>query len=757
LTSTLGLAALLLVVSPRAFAQGSEPTLAFPPAALESEQALAEAMPGLAKQALALYSEPDRSRYLSTIFRLQLVAGELPEAVASLHELIELRRATEPAAAARLFPFATWAKAKVRQAAGGISLDDAFKVELRALLSQLDDAPAQDALSWFGGDLGRMAEGLRTEVEKQKGKDGISLPNALDLARAYLLYHSFEVLMPLAASLSAEDDARRYALDQDVLIGTPDGAQVAAIVMRPKAAKGPLSTLLGFTIYARDDWSLEEARRTAAHGYAAVVAYSRGKGRSPGAPVPYEHDGEDARAVIEWIAKQSWSDGRVGMYGGSYNGFTQWAAAKRRPNALKALMPSVTNIPGIDTPMQGNVFLNFVYPWGPYVTAVKGLDEEKYGDQAHWSGLYRSWYKSGRPYRELERIDGQPNPVFRRWLEHPSYDAYWQGLVPYGKEFADIDIPVLTTTGYFDGGQVGALYTFTEHYKHNPKADHYFLIGPYTHLGAQRRSDDVVQGYAIDPVARLDIRELRYQWFDFVFKGGKKPELLRDRINFQVMGANEWKHAPSIAAMSSESLRFHLSAARTGDSYRLSEMEPEGKASIAQQVDFADRGDVDSRISTEIVDKRLDTSNSLAFVTDPFERPIEVSGLFAGRLDFVVNKKDLDIEVDLYELMPSGEYMQLTVTPAYLGRASYAKSRSRRQLLVPGKRQTVDFRSERLTSRKLSAGSRLVMVLGVVKSADLQINYGTGKDVSDESIEDAKVPLKVEWFATSYLEVPVSR
>jgi putative CocE/NonD family hydrolase len=364
---------------------------------------------------------------------------------------------------------------------------------------------------------------------------------------------------------------------------------------------------------------------------------------------------------------------------------------------------------------------------------------------------------TGQPYRALERIDGRPNPVFRRWLEHPSYDEYWQRLIPYREEFARIDIPVLTTTGYYDGGQVGALYTFAEHTKYNPRAEHYFLIGPYDHFGAQRQSTDVLYGYRIDPVARLDVRALRYQWFDFVFKGGKKPELLRDKVNYQVMGANEWKHAPSLAAMSARSMRFHLSASREGENYRLSAGSPAGDGFIAQTIDFADRSDVDAGIFTQFVDKQLDRANSVVLVTDPFDQPIEVSGLFSGRLDFVLNKKDVDIAVDLYELTSGGEYVQLSITPAYLGRASYARSRSRRQLLSPGKRETVAFRSERLTSRKLQAGSRLVLVLGVPRSQAIQINYGTGRDVSDESIRDAKEPLRIKWLETSYVDIPIGR
>src|SRR6202000_1932920 len=112
-------------------------------------------------------------------------------------------------------------------------------------------------------------------------------------------------------------------------------------------------TCLEFTIYVD---SHNFARECAAHGYVGIVAFTRGERRSPGVVTPYRHDGEDARAVINWIAKQPWSDGRVGMYGERYSGFTPGAAAKSLPPALKAIATSAPTAPGIDVPMDGNVF-----------------------------------------------------------------------------------------------------------------------------------------------------------------------------------------------------------------------------------------------------------------------------------------------------------------------------------------------------------------------------------------------------------------
>ena len=155
-----------------------------------------------------------------------------------------------------------------------------------------------------------------------------------------------------------------------------------------------------------------------------------------------------------------------------------------------------------------------------------------------------------------------------------------------------------------------------------------------------------------------------------------------------------------------------------------------------------------------IVDKEIDRASAVVFVSDPFPKPVELSGLFSGRLDLITNKKDLDFTVELYELNPQGEYFELSY---FLGRASYIQDRGHRQLLTPGRRQRLDFQSGRLTSRRFAPGSRLVALLRIVKSPGAQINYGTGKDVSDETIADAREPLEIRWLGSSFLEVPVRR
>ena len=102
--------------------------------------------------------------------------------------------------------------------------------------------------------------------------------------------------------------------------------------------------------------------------------------------------------------------------------------------------------------------------------------------------------------------------------------------------------------------------------------------------------------------------------------------------------------------------------------------------------------------------------------------------------------------------MPDGRYFNLSY---YLGRASYAADRTTRNLLTPGKIASLPFSRTPLTARQLSKGSRLLLLVTVNKNQHAQVNYGTGGDVSDESIADAKPPLEVRWHNASFIDVPL--
>jgi putative CocE/NonD family hydrolase len=730
---------------------------------VQDSTALSNSMPRLASEVLATYRDTDRMRFLDNLFRLQILTGKYGEATTSLVELRALRPDTTPVWRALNVQYEIFAEARQLAETSGRPFSETFAETFRQRFARLDDRTAGLAARTILVSARTAANDLRWATPDQTGKSTVSLADALTLLHVYAAVESYRGFAGLPPDLVAEDEARRYTIESNVPVKTPDGATVCAIVVRPRAAQGRLPALLQFTIYADSLASMRDALLAASNGYVGVMGFTRGKACSPDETVPYVHDGSDAASLIDWIAEQPWSDGRVGMYGGSYSGFTAWAAAKRMPEALKAIMVGAPVAPGIDVPMEGNVFWNFVYPWPFYTGNTRWLDTATYNDSERWNRLYREWYVSGRPYRDLEEIDGTPNPVFDDWLRHPTVDTYWSSLIPQGEEYANITIPVLQTAGYFYGGPGGALWYFLRHYEHNPQANHYYLIGPYDHFQAQRGVVTLLgdtatyyAGYEIDPVARIDIvADVRHQWFDYVLRDGARPAILADRFNYQVMGANVWKHAPSIAAASNSRLRLYLDPARDGARYRLSEAPAAGDASIIQMVDLVDRSDVDFPPSGGIQDVVIDTLNGITLVSEPLNDALESSGLLSGHLGLIANKRDFDFTLTLYELTADGQYFLLV---PYTSRASHVESVNERRLLTPGEIERLDFTGNvRMMSRQLGAGSRVVMVLSIVKNPRQQINYGTGEDVSDESVADAGEPLTIRWLAESYIELPILR
>jgi predicted acyl esterase len=163
-------------------------------------------------------------------------------------------------------------------------------------------------------------------------------------------------------------------------------------------------------------------------------------------------------------------------------------------------------------------------------------------------------------------------------------------------------------------------------------------------------------------------------------------------------------------------------------------------------VDFAVRSDADYHIP----DSGFDTRNALVFTTPPLTRPTEVDGLFRGHFDVVTNKRDFDLAVSFFEEKADGSYFPLA---SYLGRASFMTDRSRRHLLTPGVATVLDLESQTVTAKLLPAGSRIVAVVAVPKQGDIEINYGTGREIADESIADAKEPLRLMFKTDSYLEL----
>jgi len=512
---------------------------------------------------------------------------------------------------------------------------------------------------------------------------------------------------------------------------------ISAIIVNKKSIEEPVPVVLFYTTYHQGDGDAIFAKWAADRDYIGVVAYARGVRTNMENYTPYEHEQSDIYDVIDWLSKQEWSNGEVGMFGGSYTGFSQWAATKKLHPALKTIVPQVAVMPGYDFPMHNNVPVGFELNWA---------QTNVYQKEPISGGLLWDWYEKGYAYAKLDSAAGFPNPIFQKWLSHPSYDEYWKNLAPSPEEYAEIDIPVLTTTGYFDGPQISAVRYFQLHNQYNADAEHYLVIGPYDHWGAQANPADTLRGYVIDPVAKISMRNLAFDWLDWVLKDSQKPELLRDKVNFQAMGTNAWRHKPSIEAMSNETLRLYL------DQGLLSDSKSEKESYQTQTVDFTDREGMNNYFHPSLIIDSLDASNGTVYLSEPFQNDFIITGAITGELVAAINKRDMDLSISFYEQMVDGRYFMLS---RYLGRASYAKDNSKRELLTQGKKEAIPLGASHIISKKISEGSRLVVVVNVNKHPFEIINYGSGKEPAYETINDAGGPLEIHWYNDSFIEISI--
>lgn len=721
-----------------------------PPAARADPAALEAAIPGLACQALPS-AAADTPEVQELRFRLLFTCGRYEQALASLEDWTRRRTPPPGENVEPWLRLELHARATQLAARETTSYASAFRTVFAEKFAALGDLDAIDSAWMLGLPPAVARANFDRLLEQYAGRESLTQAELLDLLYWHSAWQSESALAPELDAAVAQDDARRYRVERGVQIRTRQGATLTLDIVRPRT--GPQPTALRFTIYSDPRRNYESARNAAAHGYVGVLASARGKNLSTDKIQPWETEVQDTWGVIDWISHQPWSDGRVGMYGNSYDAFVQWAAAKNPHPALKTIAPSAASFPGNGLPMEHNVIQLANYGWPLQVTNDRFMGDRALFDRNRWSSLLENWFVGGRPLREIDAIDGTPNEILQRQMRHPSFDAYWQAMQPYGKEFARIRIPVLTLTGYFDDARAVAVNYLVDHYRYAKNAEHYLVIGPWAHLeNLSTRKSAEVNGYAIDAAGNVDTWALVFQWFDHVMRGAPLPALLEDRINYQLMGSNTWSHAPSIARMSDRTLRLYLSPEPAGKRLTLSPRIPSRDAFAAQTVDFADRKTRNSLYPGSAWLDPADDGTYLAYVSEPFDHAVCVCGLVKGALQAVIDRRDFDFTWALYEATPDGKYFNLAY---YLGRASYAHDPTTRKLLTPGKLATLPFTQTPLIGKKLPAGSRLMLLLTVNKNPYAQVNYGTGKDVSDESIADAGKPVQVQWYSGSYLDVPL--
>ncbi|HPM36571.1 MAG TPA: CocE/NonD family hydrolase [candidate division Zixibacteria bacterium] len=591
----------------------------------------------------------------------------------------------------------------------------------------------------------------------------------MNIVKTTLTLVAWSVLF--VASLSAQVTDTSLSASIDLLWGVKipmrDGIQLNATVYKPKGA-GPLPVILTLTPYIADTYH-NEAFYFAQNGYVFVMVDVRGRGNSQGTFNALRQEANDGFDAVGWIARQSWCDGRIAMYGSSYDGYDQWATAKEFPPNLKTIVPTAAAMPSIDIPFWKNIWDPFDVQW---ITLTSGVTANKklFAESHFWIQKYRELYMEHRAFRELDTITGNPSALFQEWLAHPCPDSYWDACNPAAEQFARIDMPILTITGYYDDDQPGAMEFYRRHMmfgSREARARHYIVIGPWDHGGTDSPTKEV-GGLLFGDARVLDMNQLHKEWYDWVLKSGQKPGFLEARVAYYVVGKDVWKYADSLEAIGADKRVLYLGS----NGSNANDVFHSGYLTEARATEFASDSFVydplDTRpaeletaeIENYLTDERYALNlfgNGLVYHTEAFAESTEVSGNSKLVLWISMDVPDADFQATLYEIMPDGKSILLARDRL---RARFRESLREERLIKPGEVLKYEFTGFNWFSRYVAKGSRLRLVIACPNSIYLQKNYNSGKNVVEETGNDARTAhIKVYHDAThrSYLELPVGK
>ena len=552
-----------------------------------------------------------------------------------------------------------------------------------------------------------------------------------------------------------------------VKIPLRDGVHLNATIYRPHGQQDPLPVIFTLTPYIADSYT-SRAVYFASHGFVYALVDVRGRGNSEGAFEPFSNEGRDGYDVTEWLAKQPYANGKVAMWGGSYAGFDQWSVAKEFPPHLSTIVPAAAAHPGVDFPFQYNIFGPYDEQWLTFTSGVTG-NAETFGNDSFWSEKSREMYKAHSAFDEYDKLVGNPSPVFQKWLQHPTPDAYYDAMVPTSEDYKKLSLPILTITGDFDGDQPGAFTFYKRHMQYgsqDAKAKHYLIIGPWDHAGTRSPKTEM-GGLKFAEASALDLNKLHDEWYSWTMKSGPKPDFLKKRVAYWVIGAEQWKYADSLEAISNATLTFYLTSnGDASDVFHSGSLLPSSagiSGSDSWTYDPLDNraGDAEPAENPNYLTSQSGILNmfgeGLIYHTEPFADATEVTGFPKLTLWLTMDVPDTDLEVSLYELSPAGSSLALSSSTM---RARYRDSLRDAKPVPAGVPQKYLFDNFTFISKKVEKGSRLRLVINSINSPSSEKNYNSGGVVAKETGADARtahIQLLHDSQHPAMLELPIAK
>jgi putative CocE/NonD family hydrolase len=562
--------------------------------------------------------------------------------------------------------------------------------------------------------------------------------------------------------------AEEPAIDMQWAVKIPvrDGVKLNATVFRPHGQKEPLPVIFTFTPYIGDSY-MDRAVYFAKHGYVYALVDVRGRGNSGGDFEPFANEGKDGYDVVEWLAKQPYCNGKVTMWGGSYAGFDQWTVLKEFPAHLATIVPAAAAHPGVDFPFQYNIFGPYDMQWLSFTSGVTS-NANLFGNSAFWTSKTHEMYLAHSAFQDYDKLVGNPSTVFQKWVKHPTPDAYYDAMVPSPEQYKRINVPILTITGHYDGDQPGAFTFYKRHMQYgtaDAKAKHYLIIGPWDHAGTRTPKAEV-GGLKFGPASLLDLNKLHTEWYDWTMKGGAKPEFLKKRVAYYLVGAEEWRYADSLESISNVAKTLHLgSNGEAGDVFRSGTLT-EGKPAASAAMDSWVYDPLDTRPGSAepeddgnaLTSQRSELNlfgEGVIYHSELFAEATEIAGFAKLTVWLKMDVPDTDLEGDLYEILPDGGSVALTSATM---RARYRESLREAKPVAPGKMEKYVFDNFTFFARRLAKESRLRLVVRSINSPGTEKNYNSGGVVAAETGKDARtahITLLHDAEHPSTLELPI--
>lgn len=541
-----------------------------------------------------------------------------------------------------------------------------------------------------------------------------------------------------------------YRIDHDVKISMPDGVTLGATLYLPRTQAEKLGTVLIRLPYDRMRYrSFDAAQLFAANGYAVMVQDLRGKYSSEGEFVPYRNGTSDGAATLDWIARQSWSNGKVGTYGCSALGEVQYVLARAQHPAHAAMIPFGAG--GAIGSAMGRYGYFGIYEGGVLQLASAFGWFLEHGAKSP-TAPYTANVDIVAAIRELpiatlvERVQPAPNS-FREFVTTPLTDPRWKSY-DYVAEDDVIATPALVVNTWGDQ-TVGDTLALAEHARKSVPAGRPFrqhvVIAPGKHCDHFDGAEAGKFGDLTIENATRPYNEWSLKWFDYWLRG--KGDGLKDMTpyTYYQIGEHRWLTASAWPPPEARAERWYLDSTgrantRDGngalstvmpvadgfDEYRYDPMNPvptRGGA-ICCTGNAADRAGPLDQADVEVRD------DVLVYTSAPLKSALRIAGPLRAVLHISSSARDTDFVARLVHVAPDGRAIGIQEGAL---RARYREGIGQPKLLEPGTtvRLDVDMRSIAYT---IPAGHRLRLHVTSSSFPRLERNLNTGGNNFDETV-----------------------